>query len=103
MDIYCKRCGEPWELECLHELAEQGSEAWGGQIPETPKALVPAGSEWTDAKKAFFTYGCEAFGLKKCETRNDFRAHAMDALSDLCGDDIDGLASDLEDAFSLFG
>jgi len=25
MDMYCKHCGEPWEIETLHDVVEEGA------------------------------------------------------------------------------
>lgn len=97
MDIYCPRCAEPMDLDELHSLAEYGSVGYGGTIPTTPGAIVEPGSSFVTAKKAFLRHGCEALGVKQCEVDEASPlASAVRALSDVLGDDVDGLASELE-------
>lgn len=79
MDVYCKRCGEPVELYHIqHDAApDERRRFWDGE-------------------------GCVAcFGreVKKWP----FRAQVMAALHDVLGDDLDGLAAELEDAEYLMG
>jgi hypothetical protein len=101
MDIYCPRCAEPMDITEFHTLGEEGSIGYGGMVPETPEANVPEGSSYNTAKNAFLSYGCEALGLPKCEKSDDPKAYIMSAVGDLFGDDLDGLAADLEDFEAL--
>lgn len=81
MDIYCPNCGEPWELDTFHDVAEE------------------RGTSWEEAISRFRRDGCVATGwCKPCEPRRTMRGEAMAILGDLLGDDIDGLASMLDDA-----
>ena len=75
MDLYCMRCGEPWD-------------AYG----------VRHGDLTDEERDRFFKgEGCPSCFGKEVE-RRPFRAEAMAALYGVLGDDIDGLAAELEDA-----
>jgi hypothetical protein len=85
MDIYCGRCGEPWDLDTFHDVAAEQSTTWDAAIAE------------------FRRKGCEATGwCGPCEERRTVRGDATGALLDILGDDVDGVASMLED-FDAFG
>ena len=79
MDLYCKRCGEPWEFLYVTD-------------------------EMTPEEKSAFMKGehCPACEGKEVE-KQPFRAQIASALHDVLGDDIDGLAAELEDAEALLG
>lgn len=86
MDIYCVRCGEPTDIYELHDRADR------------------AGASFTMVQNEYYTRGCEALGYPKCEREDalggDGRISASLAMStmvDLLGDDIDGIASMMED------
>jgi hypothetical protein len=82
MDVYCRNCGEPWENETLHEVAEE------------------MGKTYSQVAKAFSTKGCKAFDGSDYETSHctaDSRANARGAIADLLGDDMDGMSAMLED------
>jgi hypothetical protein len=79
MDLYCKRCGEPYEIDYVN---------WD---------MTP------DEKKNFKTgAGCPSCFGKPVEKR-PFRAEMSDALESILGDDIDGLAAEMEDAEWMLG
>lgn len=85
MDIYCPRCSEPWDTDELHYVEDA----------ETGKKLT-----YEQAKNLFRKVGCAAFEGEKaptCGKSNDLKAEASATLLDLLGDDIDGVASLLED------
>ena len=81
-DVYCKRCGEPWELDYVdHDLTkEEREDFWKGR-------RCPA---------------CTG-GYHNNESGKPFAAMAMSALHDLLGDDHDGLAAELEDLERIGG
>lgn len=83
MDIRCPKCGEPWDLDSLHDAVEDGQ-----------------ATDYRDAQAKFRREGCGLWGVN-CE-RDDRAATIVGALMDLAGDDFDGFASDLEDA-EFFG
>ena len=84
MDIYCGICGEPWDMDCLHDAVTEGR-----------------ATNWNDARVKFERKGCGLWGLKCSTTPDTARAAAAAALMDVMGDDIDGVASMLEDTESL--
>lgn len=81
MDIICPRCAEPWEIDTLHEYADE------------------YGITFREVSKAFRTKGCgEAFaewGIDSCVA--DANAGMRFVLADLLGEDIDGYAALMED------
>ncbi len=79
MDLYCKRCGEPYDFDHIqHEItATERRRFWDGE-------------------------GCPSCYGKPVETR-PFRAQVAGALQDLFGDDVDGLAAEMEDAEQMMG
>lgn len=83
MDIKCKYCGEPWDTYTLHEMADYRG--------------TPTKFTYEQAYKRFRRLGCGAFepGSEKC--RYDGADFRINLLQDLLGDDVDGVAADLED------
>lgn len=75
-DIYCPRCGEPWEIDTFHDVAEEQS------------------ITFRQALDRFYTDGCAATGWTgECAVRTNGRTMAMGALAELMGDDVDGIAA----------
>jgi hypothetical protein len=81
MDIYCHVCGEPYD-----------------QFEVTDNFTYRERQDFHAGR------GCPAckWGKLKPE-KKPFRAELAAAVSVLSGEDIDGLASDMEDAAFLFG
>jgi hypothetical protein len=94
MDIYCVRCGEPWDIDSLHEEVDERNETG-----ET--------ASFDTVRGDFYSRGCaalsNAFGTVKCERSEPVSngklspAMAMSVLVDIMGDDIDGVAAMMED------
>lgn len=88
-DVFCTKCGEPWEIDTLHEAAADQGHTFG------------------EILAGFRAHGCSAlsgfgFGLVKCNPRGNVRgADASALLFDLLGDDVDGVAAMLEDLGGL--
>jgi hypothetical protein len=80
MDIRCPICGEPWEMDELHDL-----------IPDECE-------DYHKAVSLFRNKGCEAFGCEHNSIPDDNAALLSSMLMDILGDDVDGLASELDDA-----
>jgi len=84
MDVRCRRCGEPVDIDHFHDVAEE------------------LGTTFDRVRSAFMAKGCEALGEAQCEKtawgRDGAGTMIVDALADLLGDDIDGIASELADA-----
>lgn len=74
------RCGEPLDMDYLHDLVEEGMYA-----------------NFQEALHAFQQKGCEALGEPRCERSNTLKAEVMGAMFDLLGDDVDGAAAMMED------
>jgi len=79
MDLYCERCGEPWEHYYVHHEM-------------TPE----------ERNRFFQGQGCLSCYGKPVEKR-PFRAELSSALRSVLGDDTDGLAAEMEDAEHLLG
>ena len=81
MDLYCQKCDEPWEVYYV---------GCGD---------FDADNNVGDAVRFKAGDGCPAckWGLK-APKKQSFRGEAMSMLSDLLGDDIDGIASMMDDA-----
>ena len=79
MDIYCPICGEPWDMDCLHE--------------------VP-GHDYAQAWTRFRIEGCPVFGTDHnmlTDAVSLERASMQAALQSILGDDVDAIAAELED------
>lgn len=107
MDLYCARCGEPWDMDSLHEEAGEryGVPYYANDADRRAYRTNPAWSEGAYSKvyrqvsEEFRAHGCSAlrtFGAN-CEPAASERASAAGAMYDLLGDDLDGAASMLAD------
>lgn len=119
MDLYCSSCGEPWEMDCLHEeaAARYGipyylpeADPWGTPRKEKNPEYVETDYQKVYGKvsQEFRAKGCEALSEAydgKCSTPSTgvdrtfglTRQQAAGALYDILGDDMDGAAAMLED------
>lgn len=80
MDILCPKCGEPWEMDTLHDYADE------------------AGTTYAVVSRTFRRKGCgEAFQMWEVTCEKRAGSEARSALADLLGDDIDGYAALCED------
>jgi hypothetical protein len=86
MDIYCTKCGEPWDVIGITDEAEEFG-------------LTPA-----EMHAKFRREGCEAMGTSHSGIGEVNRVvngvdviSAMSALNDMLGDDVDGAAAMMED------
>ena len=83
MDIYCRDCGEPWDNDCLHDVAKE------------------LGTTYSKVATNFSRIGCKAlisdeYGqMTFCKP--DRKASARGVLADILGDDMDGYSATLED------
>lgn len=76
MDLYCTRCGEPWDMDTLLHDDPEGFDRKGGRITACP--------------------ACRGQTVNLSEQEAE-RLAIIGELADLAGDDLDGLAADLED------
>jgi len=79
MDINCPKCGEPWDADELHYIAAEH------------------GMTFSQKVTAFSRTGCEVFGEQHADPADQQRALAAAVAFELMGDDVDGVASFLED------
>lgn len=80
MDVFCPRCGEPVDPDYFHDVAEEN------------------GTSYRQVSRDFQSRGCEALGEPRCERAPDsLRAEVSAAMFDLMGDDVDGVASMMDD------
>ncbi len=80
MDLYCTRCGEPWDNDTFHEVAEEQDKTY------------------TEVMRDFQQRGCVATGwVRECAPSPSMRTAVMDAMFDLLGDDVDGAAAMMAD------
>lgn len=95
MDIRCPKCGEPWDLDSLHdEVADRKACADAGD-PD------PVDITFDSVRKDFYRRGCAAltsFGGHCNPEVNGKAATLASAAYDILGDDLDGAACMLEDA-----
>ena len=80
-DIRCPKCGEPVDIDELHEMGDYRQEELTFQ----------------QATELFWSEGCAAFGWAHAEQPDLTRAGVSAMLHDLLGDDVDGISSSLED------
>ncbi len=80
MDVYCKRCGEPFELYGINFdfTPEERNHFWSGE-------------------------GCPCCYGKPAPEKRPFRCRVQEALESALGDDHDGLAASMEDAEDMLG
>ena len=81
MDLYCPKCGEPVELDHLHDVAAV-AEMTFGEIYED-----------------FMRRGCPAVDSSCSSEADHERAEAAAVLFETLGDDCDAIAALMEDIF----
>jgi hypothetical protein len=98
LDIYCVKCGEPWDMDSLHEEAD----ARRANDPESEGR--PYEEVYAEVRAGFFSDGCIAVGgtcsTPSTATDRTYGLRPQDAsaaLSDILGDDTDGIAAMMED------
>ena len=107
MDLYCQRCGEPWDFDSVYH---------GDLTPEEKERFLkgvdcPACKGKEMCKRTIQCEDCEdaaenSSGIHTCtksRIKRPFRAQLASALSDVLGDDTDGIAAEMEDAEWMFG
>lgn len=113
MDIHCANCREPWNFDfLLHELPYETDEAprfinefiEGGGVFGNPDHIRDelAKQGWQFGSNILVVLRCEACKGKPVSETADGRSMAYQAIADILGDDIDGLAAELEDFDLLF-
>jgi hypothetical protein len=91
MDIKCRICGEPWDMDCIHEaIAEDISR-------DAVRAMSQEMYEkefYNPKKEAFFSKGCSVLGGRCSSTKAD---PIVGMLYEVLGDDLDGAGAMMED------
>jgi hypothetical protein len=86
MDIYCPRCGEPWDTDEFHYLAEE------------------LGTTFNDTMTQFARKGCEVIPEQSHNpyAQLDHRRALVAAVAfEIMGDDVDGIVAMMDDAEAL--
>jgi hypothetical protein len=86
MDIYCPTCGEPWDMDELHDAYVEGRKL-----------------AYAEARQRFFLNnpqrnGCTVFGATHNAVADTRRATISTVLAEILGDDVDAIAALSEDA-----
>lgn len=81
MDLYCANCGEPWAMDhVLHDEPEEFDYS-DGRIERCPCCVANKRKPLSEAMKK--------------------RAEMASVLADVLGDDVDGIAADMDDLESI--
>lgn len=100
MDLYCPKCGEPWDNDVFHDAAEARQQHTA--VPREPRTYPAIAAD-------FRRRGCAALSPEyttgPCRTNPDEpadrdglrKSEKARVLYDLLGDDMDGAASMLDD------
>lgn len=83
MDIYCRNCGEPWDNDTLHDVANE------------------LGTTYDKIAREFSRTGCKALACDEygdmARCISDGRSSARGMVAELLGEDLDGYSSMIED------
>jgi hypothetical protein len=85
MDIFCPKCGEPWDNDELHEVVAERHENGDHD------------ASYNSVAREFRGKGCEVFGCSHGHV-SAMAAELAAVAYDMMGDDMDGAASMLDDA-----
>lgn len=97
MDLRCPRCGEPWDNDSFHDRVEELGHKCNGIANDDP--CTDGCVEYTKLTRRFHAgEGCAVFGTPCEATLPKDQSALIYALSDMMGDDTDGIMSSLEDA-----
>jgi hypothetical protein len=107
MDLYCQRCGEPWDFYGVYHgdlepeekddfIKGRGCPACNGQVMCTRPNSCQDCDQGAENSQGIFT--CLQGHFKR-----PFRAELASVLTDILGEDVDGIAAEMEDAEWLFG
>ena len=112
MDIYCTRCGSAWDMDTLHDVIDERVAA--GIFAPLKKPETYTGPEYDvyskeyaryydEVRDDFYARGClslTGWNTDHCkpDASANTRSMFMSAAIDMMGDDLDGIASMMEDA-----
>ena len=105
----CGKCGEPWDLDSLHDIIselhydelEHLREKYRND-PRRHRYDDPFQAEyerkfWNPTLAKFRKIGCELFGTRHNEVIDEDAVLYANAAADLLGDDVDGIEAMLDD------
>lgn len=72
MDLYCPVCGEPWDVDELHDVE---------------------GKTFAQARRDFQKKGCAVFGNAHNQYPDTKASSFARTMNEVLGDDIDGIAA----------
>jgi hypothetical protein len=109
MDIICPKCGEPWDHDSLHDVAQEryGIDYYldGESFHRSNRIKNPAYNEkhyqeiFQAVTRDFQTKGCGyVFDARPCTKVDNDRTAIASEIYDALGDDMDGAAATFEDA-----
>lgn len=92
MDVHCCNCGEPWDQYYLrHELGDNPH-------PHVPCSCADYWDKWKFGENRLVVLHCPACPQDRSPQPGlGGRAEVVQELASLLGDDLDGLASTLDD------
>ncbi len=97
-DVICPRCGEPWDMDCLHDEA---GEHYGATYGEPGYVGADYQKVYQQVSADFRTRGClaltEAFGPQTCVPVASHSTMVAQAMYELLGDDLDAASVMTED------
>jgi hypothetical protein len=109
VDVYCATCDEPYEMDyLLHELPHEiklplpfikDIAQGGGKLNKIDREMFEK-LGWEFGHNILVVVRCPSCGERKT---NRERASEYDMLAFFMGDDLDGLASEMEDFHDMFG
>jgi hypothetical protein len=108
MNIICPKCGEPWDFDSLHDVAEEryGISYYldGENFHRSNRVKNPEynGDDYDrvfqEVSKEFRSKGCGiVFDKRPCTTVDSDRTAMASAAYEILGDDLDGAASMFDD------
>ena len=105
MDVYCKRCGEPWDLYGVqHEFTpEERDHFWKGEGCPSCCGMQPCDRVEECEDCPYYDGISCTDGKMKALAKRPSRAELTGMLHEALGEDLDGLAAELEDAEFLLG
>jgi hypothetical protein len=102
MDIYCPKCGEPWEIDSLHERINELNSQFGENIPWVIDGKynqeIYEEKYFNPILKRFRFVGCEVFDAPHGEINKKNAIYGQ--LMDFAGDDVDFASEMMNEAES---
>ena len=95
MDIKCPNCGEPWDMDSLHEEIAMDFPDKPWKVNGKHDRDLYEKKYYNPMKQRFFKDGCKALG-SICSAPKPSAAIYGDIYAEF-GDDLDGVAAIMED------